>query len=104
MRSCTPKARSIRINEWTTAAGEKRTGLSMAAWRAERPGVGRNKPKRPISKESGMPSGVVGDRGMARQGSDRRASSAYQTQQGYSPQVRYAQSKRGPEFFNDEGR
>jgi hypothetical protein len=33
---------SIRINEWTTAAGEKRTGLSMAAWRAERPGVGRN--------------------------------------------------------------
>jgi hypothetical protein len=31
---------SIRISEWMTAAGEKRTGLSMAAWRAERPSSG----------------------------------------------------------------
>jgi single-stranded DNA-binding protein len=30
---------SIRINEWTTMAGERRTGLSMAAWRAERPAL-----------------------------------------------------------------
>jgi hypothetical protein len=46
---------SIRISEWTTAAGVKRTGLSMAGWRAERPGVGRNKTKRPMSKQSGSP-------------------------------------------------
>src|SRR5258708_24528741 len=46
---------SIRINEWTTAAGEKRTGLSMAAWRAARPGVGRNKPKRPLLDRTGTP-------------------------------------------------
>jgi hypothetical protein len=51
---------SIRINEWTTAAGEKWTGLSMAAWHAERPGVGRNKPKRTMSKQTGVPPGMVG--------------------------------------------
>jgi single-stranded DNA-binding protein len=85
---------SIRINEWTTAAGEKRTGLSMAAWRAERPGVGRNKPKRPISRQSGVPPGAVGDRGMACQASNGRDGSAYQRQQGNSPQERYAPSGR----------
>lgn len=50
---------SIRISEWTTAAGEKRTGLSMAAWRAERPGIGRNKPKRPRAGPAGMPPALV---------------------------------------------
>ena len=68
---------SIRINEWTTAVGEKRTGLSMAAWRAERPGVGRNKPKRPISRQSEVPPGVASDTDRARQasnGGDGRAS------------------------------
>jgi single-strand DNA-binding protein len=77
---------SIRISEWTTAAGEKRTGLSMAAWRAERPGVGRNKPKRPMSKQAGM----VGDRCQT-------AGGAYQAQQ----QRSCAQSEREPEFFKD---
>jgi single-stranded DNA-binding protein len=52
---------SIRISEWTTAAGEKRTGLSMAAWRAERPGVGKNKPKRPRADQTGAPPGVTGN-------------------------------------------
>jgi single-strand DNA-binding protein len=85
---------SIRINEWTTAAGEKRTGLSMAAWRADRPGVGRNKPKRPISRQSDVPPGTAGDRGMARQASNGRDGSAYQRQQGNSPQERYAPSGR----------
>jgi single-strand DNA-binding protein len=84
---------SIRISEWTTAAGEKRTGLSMAAWRAERPGVGRNKPKRPMSKQAGMPPGTVGDKTTGRQ----TAGGAYQAQQ----QRPYARSEREPEFFND---
>jgi hypothetical protein len=48
---------AIRVNEWTTAAGEKRVGLSMAAWRAERPGVGRN--KRQTSEQAGMPPDVI---------------------------------------------
>jgi single-strand DNA-binding protein len=90
---------SIRINEWTTAAGEKRTGLSMAAWRAERPGVGKNKPKRPISDQTGTPPGV---RGTGRQTAGGREGGAYQAQQGYSPPQQHAQSRREPEFFNDD--
>jgi single-stranded DNA-binding protein len=89
---------SIRINEWTTAGGGNRTGLSMAAWRAERPGVGRNKPKRPLSK----PSGMVGDRGAVRQSAGGHDGGAYQTQRGHSPQQRYAPPGREPEFFNDD--
>jgi single-stranded DNA-binding protein len=37
---------SIRINEWTAPDGAKRHGLAMAAWRAERPGIGKNPPRR----------------------------------------------------------
>jgi Single-strand binding protein family len=62
----------IRINEWTTAVGEKRTGLSMAAWRPERPGVGRNKPKRPISRQSDVTPGTASDTDRARQTSNGR--------------------------------
>jgi single-stranded DNA-binding protein len=91
---------SIRINEWTTAAGEKRTGLSMAAWRAERPGVGRNKPKRPISKQNSMPPGMTGDRDMTRPAPGRHDGGA--SQRGHSPQQRHAQAGREPEFFNDD--
>jgi single-strand DNA-binding protein len=93
---------SIRINEWTTAAGEKRTGLSMAAWRAERPGVGRNKPKRPISDRSGTPPGVTSDRSTGRQTSSGHDGGAHRAQQGYSPQQRPAPPREEPEFFNDD--
>jgi single-stranded DNA-binding protein len=89
---------SIRINEWTTAGGEKRTGLSMAAWRAERPGIGSNKPKRPISK----PNGIVGDRGAVRQAAGGRDGGAHQRQRGHSSQQRYAPPGREREFFNDD--
>jgi single-stranded DNA-binding protein len=50
---------SIRINEWTTAAGVKRSGLSMVAWCAERPGVGRNKPKRSKTEPARRPPMLV---------------------------------------------
>jgi single-stranded DNA-binding protein len=71
---------SIRINEWTSAAGEKRTRLSMAAWRAERPGIGRNKPKRDAKPEAplqpasgrGRRLEVTGPRGTNRSSSARR--------------------------------
>jgi single-stranded DNA-binding protein len=76
---------SIRINEWTTAAGEKRTGLSMAAWRAERPGVGRNKPKRPTSDRSSPPPRMTGNTG-----------TGHQTPGGCDGEGRE------PEFFNDD--
>jgi single-strand DNA-binding protein len=36
---------SIRLNEWTGKDGEKRAGLSVAAWKCEKLGqIGRNKP------------------------------------------------------------
>ena len=36
---------TLRLSEWTGRDGEKRTGLSVAAWKAEKLGViGRNKP------------------------------------------------------------
>jgi single-stranded DNA-binding protein len=42
---------NIRLNEWTTQAGEKRSGLSFAAWRSEKLGnIGCNKPAKPKSK------------------------------------------------------
>jgi single-stranded DNA-binding protein len=93
---------SIRISEWMTAAGEKRTGLSMAAWRAERPGIGRNKPKCQISKPSDMPPGMAGNRSMARQAAGGHDGSAHQTQRRHSPQHRYPQPRRKPEFFNND--
>jgi Single-strand binding protein family len=94
---------SIRISEWTTAAGEKRTGLSMAAWRAERPGVGRNKPKRSISRQSGVPPGATGDRGRARQTAGGHDSGAYQMQQGNSSSRQsHALPERERGFFNDD--
>ena len=37
---------SLTVNEWTARGGEKRTGLSVVASRAEAPGIGRHKPKR----------------------------------------------------------
>jgi single-strand DNA-binding protein len=41
---------NIRLNEWTTQAGEKRAGLSVAAWKVEKLGqIGRNRP--PKSKD-----------------------------------------------------
>jgi len=36
----------LRLNEWTGRNGEKRTGLSVVASRAEPPGIGRNRAKR----------------------------------------------------------
>jgi single-strand DNA-binding protein len=93
---------SIRINEWTTAAGDKRTGLSMAAWRAERPGVGRNKPKGPKSDQSGRPPGMTGNRSAGYQTSSGRDGGAYRAQQGYSPQQRHAPPREEPEFFNGD--
>jgi single stranded DNA-binding protein len=36
---------AIRLNEWTGKDGEKRAGLSVAAWKCEKLGqIGRNKP------------------------------------------------------------
>jgi hypothetical protein len=93
---------SIRINEWATAAGEKRTGLSMAAWRAERPGVGRNKPLRPKSEQAGMPPSMIGSRGTVRQAAGGHDGDAHQALPGYSlPQRPYAHLEREPELFND---
>ena len=37
---------AIGLNEWTGRGGEKRTGLSVVATRAEVPGIGKHKPKR----------------------------------------------------------
>jgi single-strand DNA-binding protein len=37
---------AIGLNEWTGRDGEKRTGLSVVASRAEPPALGRNRPKR----------------------------------------------------------
>jgi hypothetical protein len=61
----------------------------MAAWRAERLGVGRNKPKRPISKQTGMPPGMIGDKGMVRLAAGGHDGGVYQMRQGHSsPQQR----------------
>src|SRR5262245_13984161 len=38
---------AIGLNEWTSRDGEKRTGLSVVASKAEAPAIGRNKPQRP---------------------------------------------------------
>jgi single-strand DNA-binding protein len=92
---------SIRINEWTTAAGQRRAGLSMAAWRAERPGVGRNKPRRPV-QQTGKPSGMVGDRTMVRPAAGGLDGGAHQAQQRHPPQQRCAPPAHEPEFFNDD--
>ena len=92
---------SMRISEWTTVASEKRTGLSMAAWRAERPGIGRNKPKRQISKPSGTPTGVTGDGRIGSQSAGGHGGSAYQMKR-HSPQQRHAPPDREREFFNDD--
>jgi single-stranded DNA-binding protein len=36
---------NLRLNEWSTQAGENRAGLSVAAWKVEKLGaIGRNKP------------------------------------------------------------
>jgi len=45
---------TLRLSEWTGKGGEKRTGLSVAAWKAEKLGaIGRNKPAKARSKDSG---------------------------------------------------
>jgi single-strand DNA-binding protein len=40
---------NIRLNEWTTQVGEKRAGLSVAAWKVEKLSqIGRNRPAKPM--------------------------------------------------------
>ena len=75
--------------------------ISMAAWRAERPDIGRNKPRRQISKTSGMPPGLVGESRMGRQAAGGHED-AYRGQRGHTPQQRNAQPGREREFFNDD--
>jgi single-strand DNA-binding protein len=45
---------NLKLNEWTTQAGEKRSGLSVAAWRCDKLGnIGRNKPAKSKSDTHG---------------------------------------------------
>jgi single-strand DNA-binding protein len=46
---------SIRLEEWTGRDGDKRTGLSVVANRAEPPAIGRNKPKRASAANNAEP-------------------------------------------------
>jgi single-strand DNA-binding protein len=42
---------TIQLNEWTNQSDEKRSGLSVAAWRCDKLGnIGRNKPAKPKSE------------------------------------------------------
>jgi single-stranded DNA-binding protein len=42
---------TLRLSEWTGRNGEKRTGLSVAAWKTEKlGGIGRNKPAKSRTK------------------------------------------------------
>ena len=44
---------TLRLSEWAGRNGEKRTGLSVAAWKAEKLGaIGRNKPAKARSKDA----------------------------------------------------
>jgi single-stranded DNA-binding protein len=93
---------SIRINEWTTAVGERRSGLSMAAWRAERPGVGRNRAKRSTSERTGMPYGIVGNGGRGCQTVSGHSSGVYRLQTESLRAQRYPQPGQEPEFFSGD--
>jgi single-stranded DNA-binding protein len=41
---------AIRLNQWTAPDGTQRHGLSMASWKAERPGIGRNRQRQQDQK------------------------------------------------------
>jgi len=45
---------TLRLSEWTGKGGEKRLGLSVAAWKAEKLGaIGRNKPAKTKPADAG---------------------------------------------------
>jgi single-strand DNA-binding protein len=45
---------TIKLNTWTDKEGQQRTGLSVAAWKAEKLGqIGRSKPTRPKAPPEG---------------------------------------------------
>ena len=54
---------TLRLSEWTGRDGEKRTGLSVAAWKAEKLGaIGRNKPpKRRATGSASEPEAPAGN-------------------------------------------
>jgi single-stranded DNA-binding protein len=55
---------TLRLSEWTGKGGEKRTGLSVAAWKAEKLGaIGRNKPSKVRSKGAEAADMAVGSSG-----------------------------------------
>jgi single-strand DNA-binding protein len=50
---------TLRLSEWTGRNGEKRTGLSVAAWKAEKLGaIGRNKPAKAKSRDAAQEIGA----------------------------------------------
>lgn len=45
---------SLRLNSWVDRSGKERSGLSVAAWKAEKIGaIGRNKPRKPKAPPEG---------------------------------------------------
>lgn len=46
---------SVHRSDWTTQAGEKRGGVQMSSWRAERPQIAAIRPSRSRSRKRGWP-------------------------------------------------